>query len=57
MTLRNSFHETPSGIFVNSFCSGVSMPPGAIAFTRMPRLMYSSASARVRFTTPPFDAQ
>ena len=30
---------------MNSFCSGVSIPPGATQFARMPRLMYSSASA------------
>ena len=42
---------------MNSFCSGVSMPPGATQFARMPRLMYSSASTFVRWTTPAFDAQ
>ena len=33
------------------------MPPGATQFTRTPRCRYSSASARVSCTTPPFDAQ
>ncbi len=33
------------------------MPPGAMQFTRTPRSRYSSASARVSCTTPPFEAQ
>ena len=37
--------------------SGVRIPPGATQFTRTPRSTYSTASARVRLTTPPFDAQ
>ena len=57
MTLRNAFQSTPSGICMNSFCSGVSIPPGATQFARMPRLRYSSASTFVRWTTPAFDAQ
>ena len=36
---------------------GVSTPPGATPLTRMPRAMYSTASALVRSLTPPFDAQ
>ena len=44
MTLRKAFQSTPSGICMNSFCNGVSIPPGATQFARMPRLMYSSAS-------------
>ena len=48
--------SAPSGI-VKPRESGVSTPPGATAFTRMPRFQYSIASARVSCTTPPFDAQ
>jgi hypothetical protein len=46
-----------SGMIRNASCSGVAMPPGATQFTRIPRSRYSSASARVSCTTPPFDAQ
>ena len=56
VTLANSFKLTPSGI-ENPAIIGVFMPPGATALTRTPRFTYSTESARVRFTTPPFDAQ
>ena len=36
---------------------GVFIPPGAMAFTLTPRARYSIPRARVRLTTPPFDAQ
>src|SRR3954463_7183613 len=58
MIFDSSFIETPSGsVDEKSFWIGVSMPPGAMQFTVMPRRRYSSARARLRFTTPPFDAQ
>ena len=42
---------------VSRVVADLAMPPGAIALTRTLRYMYSSASARVSCTTPPFDAQ
>ena len=54
--LSNSFGSAPSGK-PKLWISGVCTPPGATAFTRMPRPMYSHARAWVRSRTPPFDAQ
>ena len=56
MSLFHFLSLAPSGAAKCS-SSGVSMPPGAMATTRMPRSMYSSASDLVSWTTPPFDAQ
>src|SRR5262245_20134263 len=57
ITFRSAFQLTPSGMSMNAFWSGVSMPPGATQFTRTPLRRYSSARQRVRCTTPAFDAQ
>ena len=55
--LPSFLKSMPSGALRKASCSGVSIPPGATQFTRTPRSRYSSASARVSCTTPPFDAQ
>src|ERR1019366_3526769 len=47
---------TPSGR-LNCAMSGVSTPPGQTQLTRTSLRPYSTASARVSWTTPPFDAQ
>jgi hypothetical protein len=36
---------------------GVTVAPGPMPLTRMPRAAYSSASDRVRFCMPPFDTE
>ncbi len=45
-----------SGVLCSTGMSGVSMKPGAIAFTRMPSSAHSTARALVNCTTAPFEA-
>ena len=47
--------DAPSGSGA-ALVIGVSIPPGAMAFTRRPRSMYSTARHFVRLMTPPFEA-
>ena len=56
MTGRSRSKSASSGSR-KPFVSGVRIPPGATQFTRTPWSRYSTASARVRLMTPPFDAQ
>ena len=55
MMRRTRLGSAPSGT-LNAPVMGVSIEPGHTALTRRPCLAYSTASVRVRASTPPFDA-
>ena len=42
---------------VNRSTSAVQMPPGQMAFTRIPLRAYSSAAVLVSWMTPPLEAE
>ena len=55
-TMRESSSRSASAGIAAFVLMGVSIEPGQTVFARRPRLPYSTASVRVKASTPPFDA-
>jgi hypothetical protein len=66
--MSSGWPKRPIGVWRRKPCSTVgrvyaivvmpvSVDPGAMAFTRMPRAPSSIAATRVNISTPPFEAQ